>query len=451
MEQQELSRSLKNRHVQLISIGGAIGTGLFLGSGKSIQQTGPSILLAYMITGGICFLIMRALGELLLSNTNNHSFLDFVAEYLGKKWAFLTGWTYWFCWIAISMADLTAMGMYVRYWAPNIPQWLPEICALILLVALNLITVSLFGELEFWFALIKVVAIVALIGVGAYMILTNYPTSAGSVKLSNIWTHGGWFPKGIKGFLLSFQMVTFSFVGIEMVGLVAGETKDPEKVLPEAINNIPIRIILFYLGSLLVIMAIYPWDSLDTSQSPFVEVFSEIGITMAATIINVVVLSAAASACNSAIYSTGRMMRSLAQEGSAPKSFVKLTKHQVPANAIFFSAMVIFMAVVLNYVMPSQVFTVITSIATTCFLFIWGILTYTHMKYRRSIRGKQAHSFKMPFYPLSNYLIFAFLLFVAIVLLWSNETRIAALITPAWFLLLRGIYYVKYEKRASDD
>lgn len=451
MEQQELSRSLKNRHVQLISIGGAIGTGLFLGSGKSIQQTGPSILLAYMITGGICFLIMRALGELLLSNTNNHSFLDFVAEYLGKKWAFLTGWTYWFCWSAISMADLTAMGMYVRYWFPNIPQWLPEICALILLVALNLITVSLFGELEFWFALIKVVAIVALIGVGAYMILTNYPTSAGSVKLSNIWTHGGWFPKGVKGFLLSFQMVTFAFVGIEMVGLVAGETKDPEKVLPEAINNIPIRIILFYLGSLLVIMAIYPWDSLDTSQSPFVEVFSEIGITMAATIINVVVLSAAASACNSAIYSTGRMMRSLAQEGSAPKSFVKLTKHQVPANAIFFSAMVIFMAVVLNYVMPSQVFTVITSIATTCFLFIWGILTYTHMKYRRSIRGKQAHSFKMPFYPLSNYLIFAFLLFVAIVLLWSNETRIAALITPAWFLLLRGIYYVKYEKRASDD
>ena len=451
MEQQELSRSLKNRHVQLISIGGAIGTGLFLGSGKSIQQTGPSILLAYMITGGICFLIMRALGELLLSNTNNHSFLDFVAEYLGKKWAFLTGWTYWFCWIAISMADLTAMGMYVRYWFPNIPQWLPEICALILLVALNLITVSLFGELQFWFALIKVVAIVALIGVGAYMILTNYPTSAGSVKLSNIWTHGGWFPKGIKGFLLSFQMVTFAFVGIEMVGLVAGETKDPEKVLPEAINNIPIRIILFYLGSLLVIMAIYPWDSLDTSQSPFVEVFSEIGITMAATIINVVVLSAAASACNSAIYSTGRMMRSLAQEGSAPKSFVKLTKHQVPANAIFFSAMVIFMAVVLNYVMPSQVFTVITSIATTCFLFIWGILTYTHMKYRRSIRGKQAHSFKMPFYPLSNYLIFAFLLFVAIVLLWSNETRIAALITPAWFLLLRGIYYVKYEKRASYD
>lgn len=450
-QEQELSRSLKNRHVQLISIGGAIGTGLFLGSGKSIQQTGPSILFAYMITGGICFLIMRALGELLLSNTNNHSFLDFVAEYLGKKWAFITGWTYWFCWIAIAMADLTATGLYVRYWFPNTPQWLPEICALLILVALNLIAVSLFGELEFWFALIKVVAILALIGIGAYMIFTHYPTSAGPVKLANIWSHGGWFPKGLKGFLQSFQMVTFAFVGIELVGLVAGETKDPEKVLPEAINNIPIRIILFYLGSLFVIMAIYPWNSLGTSESPFVEVFSEIGITVAATVINIVVLSAAASACNSAIYSTGRMIRSLAQEGSAPKPFVKLTKHQVPANAIFFSALVIFSAVIMNFVMPSQVFTVVTSIATTCFLFVWGILTYTHLKYRRSIRGKQSHAFKMPFYPLSNYLIFAFLLFVSGVLLYTPETRLAALVTPVWFLLLRGIYYLKFQRKQKGS
>lgn len=170
-EEQELQRGLKNRHVQLISIGGAIGTGLFLGSGKSIQLAGPSILLAYLITGCICFFIMRALGELLLSNTNNHSFLDFVAEYLGKKAAFITGWTYWFCWVSIAMADLTAIGMYVRYWAPGVPQWLPELIALGLLLCLNMVAVSLFGELEFWFALIKVVAIIAFILVGAYMIL----------------------------------------------------------------------------------------------------------------------------------------------------------------------------------------------------------------------------------------------------------------------------------------
>lgn len=446
MEKQELERGLKNRHVQLISIGGAIGTGLFLGSGKSIHLAGPSILLAYMITGGICFLIMRALGELLLSNVDNHSFLDFVAEYLGKKWAFITGWTYWFCWISIAMADLTAIGLYVQYWLPSLPQWLPEIIALVLLLSLNLIAVSLFGELEFWFALIKVVAIVALIAVGAYMVVTRYQTSMGPVKISNIWSHGGWFPKGTNGFLLSFQMVTFAFVGIELVGLVAGETENPKKVLPEAINNIPIRIILFYIGSLLAIMAIYPWDSLVTNESPFVEVFSEIGITAAATVINVVVLSAAASACNSAIYSTGRMLLSLAQEGSAPASFTKLTSHKVPGKALFTSALVIFVAVVLNYFMPDQVFTIVTSIATTCFLFVWGVLVFTHMKYRRSMRGKKQHPFKMPLYPLSNYLIFAFLLFIAGILLFSPETRLSALVTPLWFVLLWIIYYFKFEK-----
>lgn len=446
-EQQELQRGLKNRHVQLISIGGAIGTGLFLGSGKSIQLAGPSILFAYLITGCICFFIMRALGELLLSNTNNHSFLDFIAEYLGKKAAFVTGWTYWFCWIAIAMADLTAMGMYVRYWAPGVPQWLPEIIALVLLLGLNMVAVSLFGELEFWFALIKVVAIIAFIIIGAYMIITHYKTSAGTVSISNLWSHGGFFPKGGIGFILSFQMVTFAFAGIELVGLVAGETKNPEKVLPEAINNIPIRIILFYLGSLFVIMSIYPWNSLNADNSPFVEVFSEIGITIAASLINLVVLSAAASACNSAIYSTGRMLRSLSQEGSAPKRFRRLTTHRVPGNALVFSTIVIFISVVLNYIMPSEVFTLISSIATTCFLFIWSMLVYTHLKYRKSILGKKAHSFKIPFYPFSNYLVFLYMAFTCVVLLLGKDTRIALLLTPVWFICLLVIYRIKYEKK----
>lgn len=447
-EQQELQRGLKNRHVQLISIGGAIGTGLFLGAGKTIQLAGPSILLAYLITGCVCFFIMRALGELLLSNTNNHSFLDFVAEYLGKKVAFVTGWTYWFCWVAIAMADLTAIGMYVRYWVPGVPQWLPELIALILLLGLNMVAVSLFGELEFWFALIKVVSIIAFIIVGIYMILTHYKTSAGPASITNLWSHGGFFPTGTKGFILSFQMVTFAFTGIELVGLVAGETKNPEKVLPEAINNIPIRIILFYLGSLFVIMSIYPWNSLDANNSPFVEVFSEIGITVAASLINLVVLSAAASACNSAIYSTGRMLRSLSQEGSAPKKFRQLTSHRVPGNALVFSTIVIFISVILNYVMPSEVFTLVSSIATTCFLFIWGILVYTHLKYRKSMLGKKEHTFKMPFYPYSNFLVFAYMIFICLVLFLGKDTHIALLLTPVWFIGLLIIYRMKYEKQS---
>lgn len=302
INQQTLQRGLKNRHIQLIAIGGAIGTGLFLGSGKSIHFAGPSILFAYMITGIICFLIMRSLGELLLSNLNYHSFVDFVQDYLGDMAAFITGWTYWFCWISIAMADLTAVGLYTQYWLPGVPQWVPGLIALIILLIMNLATVKLFGELEFWFALIKVIAILALIVIGLVMIFKGFSTSSGVSSFTNLWSHGGLFPNGMHGFILSFQMVVFAFVGIELVGLTAGETENPEKVIPKAINNIPVRVLLFYIGALLVIMSIYPWDIINPSESPFVQVFVAVGIVGAASIINFVVLTSAASACT-ALYS----------------------------------------------------------------------------------------------------------------------------------------------------
>ena len=246
-ENENLSRGLKNRHVQLLAIGGAIGTGLFLGSGRSIHLAGPSILFAYIITGVICFFIMRALGELLLSNLNYHSFVDFVHDYLGKGAAFITGWTYWFCWVSVAMADLTATGLYIQYWFPNIPQWVPSLIVLVILLIMNLTSVKLFGEMEFWFALIKVVAILALIIIGTFMIIKGFSTDAGVSSFTNLWSNGGWFPNGVSGFILSFQMVVFAFAGIELVGLTAGETEDPEHVIPKAINNIPIRIIIFYI------------------------------------------------------------------------------------------------------------------------------------------------------------------------------------------------------------
>ena len=346
MSNQTLERGLKNRHVQLIAIGGAIGTGLFLGSGKSIYLAGPSILFAYMITGIICFFIMRALGELLLSNLNYTSFVDFIEEYFGNKAAFITGWTYWFCWISLAMADLTAVGLYIQYWFPSIPQWMPCLIALVILLFMNLATVKLFGEMEFWFALIKVVAILALIGVGLFMIFKGFSTNAGSSSFSNLWSHGGLFPNGIKGFILSFQMVVFAFVGIELVGLTAAETKDPEKVIPKAINNIPIRVVFFYLGSLAVIMSIYPWNSIDPNKSPFVQVFAAVGILAAASIINFVVLTSATSAANSALFSTSRMIYSLSESNNAPSVMKKLNSRKVPSNALFLSSAVVLIAVV---------------------------------------------------------------------------------------------------------
>ncbi|QNK37367.1 amino acid permease [Bacillus subtilis] len=447
INQQTLQRGLKNRHIQLIAIGGAIGTGLFLGSGKSIHFAGPSILFAYMITGIICFLIMRSLGELLLSNLNYHSFVDFVQDYLGDMAAFITGWTYWFCWISIAMADLTAVGLYTQYWLPGVPQWVPGLIALIILLIMNLATVKLFGELEFWFALIKVIAILALIVIGLVMIFKGFSTSSGVSSFTNLWSHGGLFPNGMHGFILSFQMVVFAFVGIELVGLTAGETENPEKVIPKAINNIPVRVLLFYIGALLVIMSIYPWDVINPSESPFVQVFVAVGIVGAASIINFVVLTSAASACNSAVFSTSRMVYSLAKDHNAPESMAKLTQRKVPRNALFFSAIVILIGVTLNYIMPEGVFTLITSISTVCFIYIWGITVICHMKYRKT-RPELAKTtkFKLPLYPFTNYLILAFLAFVLVVLALAQDTRVSLFVTPVWFILLIVIYKVRKAK-----
>lgn len=445
-KEQTLNRGLKNRHVQLIAIGGAIGTGLFLGSGHSIALTGPAILFAYIITGIICFLMMRALGELLLSNTEYHTFIEFVQDYMGEKTAFVTGWTYWFCWISVAMADITAVGIYVKYWFPSIEAWIPSLVTLIILLLMNLVTVKLFGEMEFWFACIKVVAIIALIVLGLYFILTGQPTSAGVASFSNLWSHGGWFPKGMDGFIQSFQMVVFAFAGIELVGLTAGETENPEKVIPKSINSIPVRIILFYLGALGVIMSIFPWDSVNPDRSPFVEVFLAVGIVGAASMVNFVVLTSAASACNSGVFSTSRLLYSLAKRNHAPGILEILTSKQVPANALFLSVLVICLVVALQYVVAEGVFVIISSVSTFCFLYIWGIITICHMKFIRKRPDLAAKSvFKMPLFPFLNYLVLAFFAFVIVTLAFNPATRVALFVTPVWFIMLLLIYQLKKE------
>ncbi|NRU69220.1 D-serine/D-alanine/glycine transporter [Clostridium beijerinckii] len=395
---------------------------------------------------------MRALGELLLSNLNYHSFVDFVYDYLGNGAAFITGWTYWFCWISVGMADLTAAGLYIQYWLPNIPQWLPSLIVLVILLIMNLTAVKLFGEMEFWFALIKVVAILALIIIGIFMIIRGFSTDAGASSFANLWSHGGLFPNGINGFILSFQMVVFAFAGIELVGLTAGETERPEHVIPKAINNIPIRIIIFYIGALIVIMSIYPWNSINPDKSPFVQVFAAVGIAAAASIVNFVVLTSAASACNSAIFSTSRMVYSLAKEENAPESMKKLTSSQVPSNATMFSAIVILISVILNFVMPEGVFVLITSISTFCFIYIWAVIVICHMRYRKTNPELAAKSkFKMPLYPIINYIILAFFAFILVVLALNNETRVALFVTPVWFIVLGIIYNILKAKKKNEE
>lgn len=441
-ENEKLSRGLKSRHVQLIAIGGTIGTGLFLGAGQSIHLAGPSILIAYLVTGLVCFLLMRALGELLLSDLNTHSYIDFIKQYLGERTGFVAGWTYWVCWITIAMAEITAAGEYMQFWWPKLPQWLPGLVILILLLGLNSINVSAFGETEFWFAIIKIAAIIALIAVGIGMVLFSVKTPVGHAGLGNLVDYGGFMPHGFKGLFLSFQMVLFSFIGIEMVGMTASETADPKTVIPKAINDIPLRIILFYVGSLFFLMAMYPWQYFSAAHSPFVQVFTNLGIRSAAAIINFVVLTAAASSCNSALFSTGRMLFSLNYDGKSrfAKRMGTLSKRQVPRNALWFSTLVIGLSVILNLLMPGQVFSLIASVSTTCFIFIWGAIVLAHIKYRKKVGNQVMTKFKMPLYPLSDYFILAFLGFIAVVLCFKSETLIALIAALIW---IAALYVIK--------
>ena len=439
---EQLSRGLKSRHVQLIAIGGTIGTGLFLGAGQSIHLAGPAILIAYLVTGLVCFLLMRALGELLLSDLHTHSYIDFIKQYLGDKTGFVAGWTYWVCWITIAMAEITAAGEYMQFWWPKLPQWLPGLVILILLLGLNSINVSAFGETEFWFAIIKIAAILALIAVGIGMVLFSVKTPVGHASLTNLVSYGGFMPHGIKGLVLSFQMVLFSFIGIEMVGMTASETADPKTVIPKAINDIPVRIILFYVGSLFFLMCMYPWQYFSAAHSPFVQVFTNLGIRSAAAIINFVVLTAAASSCNSALFSTGRMLFSLTYDGKSKfaKRMGTLSTRQVPRNALWFSTLGIGLSVILNLLMPGKVFSLIASVSTTCFIFIWGAIVVAHIKYRRQAGSRAKVKFRMPLFPLSDYFILVFLAFIAVVLCLKFETLIALLVSAVWVV---GLYTVK--------
>ncbi|WP_048000067.1 amino acid permease [Lactiplantibacillus herbarum] len=450
---EQLSRGLKSRHVQLIAIGGTIGTGLFLGAGQSIHLAGPSILIAYLVTGLVCFLLMRALGELLLSDLHTHSYIDFIKRYLGDKTGFVAGWTYWVCWITIAMAEITAAGEYMQFWWPKLPQWLPGVVILILLLALNSINVSAFGETEFWFAIIKIAAIVALIAVGVVMVVFSVKTPVGHAGLGNLVNYGGFMPHGIKGLVLSFQMVLFSFIGIEMVGMTASETADPKKVIPKAINDIPLRIILFYVGSLFFLMCMYPWQYFSAAHSPFVQVFTNLGIRSAAAIINFVVLTAAASSCNSALFSTGRMLFSLTYggKGKFSKKMGKLSPRQVPKNALWFSTLVIGLSVILNLLMPGKVFSLIASVSTTCFIFIWGAIVLAHIKYRRQAGSQQQVKFRMPLYPFSDYLILIFLGFIAVVLCLKTETLIALAVSAVWIIVLYVIKVTSDRVRESNS
>ena len=441
---EHLRRNLSNRHLQLIAIGGAIGTGLFLGSGKSISVAGPSILLVYLIIGVILFFVMRALGELLLSNLEYKSFVDFSTDLIGPWAGFFCGWTYWFCWIVTGMADMTAIAAYVQFWFPALPAWIPALLCIVLLLGLNLVTVKLFGELEFWFALIKIVAIIALIVVGFGLVAFAFKSPTGhTASIANLWNDGGFFPRGWSGFFAGFQIAVFAFVGIELVGTAAAETADPMKNLPRAVNSIPVRVLLFYVLALAAIMMVTPWQVVKPSESPFVQLFMLAGVPAAASLINFVVLTSAASSANSGIFSTSRMLYGLAGEQHAPRLFGRLSRAAVPSFGLLFSCVCLLGGVALIYLIPNVVtaFTLITTVSAVLFMFVWSLILVSYMIYRRRRPAQHAASiYKMPGGSAMCWACLVFFAFVLVLLSLEPDTRAALIATPVWFVLL-GIGY----------
>lgn len=449
-ESHHLARALGNRHLQMIAIGGAIGTGLFMGSGKTISLAGPSIVLVYAIIGAFLFFVMRAMGELLLSNLNYKSFRDIAEDVLGPWAGFFAGWTYWFCWIVIGVADLTAVTAYVSYWFPDLPRWIAATCLVLLLLALNLVTVKLFGEIEFWFALIKIVAIVALIVVAIVMVAVGFVSPEGhQASVANLWNGGGFFPTGAGGFLAGFQIAFFAFLGIELVGTAAAETKDPARTLPKAINAIPIRVGLFYICALAAIMAVTPWQLINPAVSPFVSMFGLAGFGLAASAINFVVLTSAASSANSGIYSTSRMLFGLALDRKAPRQFGRLSKFKVPANGLIFSCCCLLPGLILLYTTDSIIaaFTLATTVASVLFIFVWGLIVASYLVYRRRNPEKhEASVYKMPAGVVMSWAVFAFFGVMIGILAMEPDTRMALAVTPVWFIAL-GIAYWMHLRR----
>ncbi|MEU6488007.1 amino acid permease [Streptomyces sp. NPDC046887] len=443
-------RGLGARQIQMIAIGGAIGTGLFLGAGKAISKAGPSLILAYAVAGLVIFFIMRALGELLMYRPVSGSFSEYAREFVGPFAGFVTGWTYWLFWVVTGITEVTAAATYMTYWW-NIPQWVSALIFTIILYGANLISVKLFGELEFWFSMVKVTAIIGMILICAGILTIGFSDAGDTASMTLLWSEGGFFPKGIGGTVMTLQIVMFAFLAVELVGVTAGESKDPKTTLPKAINTVPWRIAVFYVGALIMILSVVPWTHFQPGISPFVAAFEQMGLGVGAAIVNFVVLTAALSSCNSGMYSTGRMLRDLALNGQGPKVFTKLTKTGTPLVGTTFSAALMLVGVWINYQWPGDAFDKVVSFATISGMWAWIMILVAQIRYRaKADRGELPQSeFKAPGAPFTSWFALLFIFGVIVMMGVDAEARVSLYCAPLWALIL-GVSYLVLKRRNPE-
>ncbi|WP_370294645.1 amino acid permease [Rossellomorea marisflavi] len=444
MANKELHRGLEARHIQMIALGGTIGVGLFMGSASTIQWTGPSVLLAYAIAGIFIFFIMRAMGEMLYVEPSTGSFATFGHKYIHPLAGYMTAWSNWFQWVIVGMAEIVAVGAYMQYWFPDLPAWIPGIIAMAILGAANLISVKSFGEFEFWFALIKIITIVLMIFAGIGLIFFGLGNGGDAIGLSNLWANGGFFAGGWSGFFFALSLVVAAYQGVELIGITAGEARDPKNTLTKAIQSIIWRILIFYIGAIFVIVTVYPWNELNSIGSPFVATFAKVGITAAAGVINFVVITAAMSGCNSGIYSAGRMLYTLGVNGQAPKSFTKLSRNGVPLLGTIGVMIGLGIGVILSYIAPENLFVYVYSSSVLPGMVPWFVILISQIRFRK-MKGAELddHPFKMPFAPVTNYLTLAFLVAVLVGMWFNDDTRMS-LIVGIVFLALVTISYFAF-------
>lgn len=477
--QGHLQRGLKNRHIQLIALGGAVGTGLFLGSAGVMKMAGPSMVLGYAIGGLIAFLIMRQLGEMIVEEPVAGSFSHFANKYWGPFAGFLSGWNYWVLYVLVAMSELTAVGIYVQFWFPNIPVWVSVLAFFLLINAINLSNVRVYGEMEFWFSIIKIAAIIGMIVLGVYLLVFHKGGTQASI--TNLWTHGGFFPMGFGGMVMALAVIMFSFGGLELVGITAAEADNPSYTIPRAINQLIYRILIFYIGALGVLLALYPWDSLvkiiasggsDYSHSPFVLIFSQIGISSAANILNFVILTAALSVYNSCVYCNSRMLFGLAVQGNAPRVLLKADKRGVPTFAILVSSIATLVCVVINYTVPKEALSILMALVVSALVINWAMISTAHLKFRAAKKKEGVTpKFKAILSPFSNYLCLAFVALILVILMLMpgpapyraladghilkgigmllSNISISVIVMPFWILLLWFGYKMKVKKQAK--
>jgi proline-specific permease ProY len=446
----KLKRGLSTRHIRFIALGSAIGTGLFYGSASAIQMAGPSVLLAYLIGGVVAYIIMRALGEMSVHNPQSSSFSRYAQDYLGPLAGYITGWTYCFEMLIVAIADVTAFGIYMGVWFPAVPHWVWVLSVVLIIGAINLMNVKAFGELEFWLSFFKVATIIIMIVAGIGIIVWGIGNGGEPTGIHNLWSNGGFFSNGVMGMILSLQLVMFAYGGVEIIGITAGEAKDPQKSIPRAINSVPWRILVFYVGTLFVIMSIYPWNQVGTNGSPFVLTFQHMGITAAAGILNFVVITASLSAINSDVFGVGRMLHGMAEQGHAPKVFSRISKRGIPWVTVVVMMMALLVAVYLNYIMPGKVFLVIASLATFATVWVWIMILFSQIAFRRRLSQDEVKALAFPLRGGIATSVFGiiFLFFIIGLIGYFPDTRVSLYVGIIWIALLL-VGYVWKKKRQN--